>query len=242
MFNSNNSFGLLSTLYEQFIGTKLNINSGSFVTLDCSTDSCMSLLRVLANFKLPITGCYQLDKVPADSKFVRAFATNLSKNQAQFYFNWNSGSKVESSKYIRELRLAADSTTENFVVYNLSFSVEDFKSLVVSARHVKCLYIRSSLIPLDSKFDFGDQLDSSNIQYFDVNCSEDKVDEDWAAHPHRLENLLEAISNSLALKNSLKTLDIGGCGVSKEKAEQMCKKYGLNELSFTGIKFSSVFI
>ena len=195
----------------------------------------MSLLRVLANFKLPITSQFILNYVPADSKFVRAFAANLSKNQKQFYFNYNSSSKVESSKYIRELRLAADNTVIQFGVYNLTFSVEDFKSLVVSARNVKNLFIQNSLIPLDSKFDFGDQLDSSNIQYFDVYHSGNKDNGDWAAHPERFENLLEAISNSVALRNSLKTFHIADCGVSKEKADQVCKKYGLNELQITGV-------
>ena len=194
----------------------------------------MSLLRVIAILKLPITNEYQLDNVPADSKFVRAFAANLSKNQNKFYFNYNSSSKVESSKYIRELRLAADNTTDTFGVYNLTFSVEDFKSLVVSARHVKKLFVVYSLIPLDCKFDFGDQLDSSNIQYFNVKSCGNTANGDWAAHPERFENLLEAISNCLALRNSLKILHIYDCGVSREKAEQMCKKYGLNELSFVG--------
>ena len=235
MFNSNNNFDLLSTLYEQFIGTKLSINSGSCIRLDCNTDGCMSLLRVLANFKLPVTNYYSLDYVPADSKFVRAFAANLSKNQSQFYFNYYSSSKVESSKYIRELRLAADNTADYFYVKNLTFSVEDFKSLVVSGRHVKNLYIRTSLIPLDCKFDFEDQLDSSDIQNFYVQNWGDKDNGDWAVHPLRFENLLEAISNSLALRNSLKTLNIGSCGVSKEKAEQMWKKYGLNELKITWV-------
>ena len=170
----------------------------------------MSLLRVLANFKLPITNYYLLDKVPADSKFVRAFAANLNKNQKQFFFNWSSSSKVESSKYIRELRLAAENTADGFYAYNLTFSAEDFKNLVVSARHAKTLYIYYSSIPLDSKFDFGDQLDSCNIQYFNVYHSGNTNNGDWAAHPERFENLLEAISNSVALRNSLKILYIGG--------------------------------
>ena len=231
LFFSNNSFDLLSTLYEQFIETKLSINSGSSIRLDCSTDSCMSLLRVLANFKLPITSQYILSNVPADSKFVRAFSSNLSKNQKQFYFNYNSSSKMESSKYIRELRLAAENTADYFGVQNLTFTVEDFKSLVVSARNVKTLYIYNSSIPLDSKFDFGDQLDSSDIQNLNVQSCGNTANGDWAVHPERFENLLEAISNSLALRNSLKTLYIADYGVSKEKAEQVCKKYGLNELS-----------
>ena len=195
----------------------------------------MSLLKVLANFKLPNTSSYQLNNVPADSKFVRSFAANLSKNQNQFYFNWNSSGKVESSKYIKKLRLAAGSTVDHFGVWNLTFSNEDFKSLVVSAKKVKNLYIYYSWIPLDCKFDFGDQLDSSNIQNFYMQNWGDTNNGDWAAHPERFENLLEAISKSLALKSSLKTLYIGECGVTKEKAEQMRKKYGLNELSFTGV-------
>ena len=195
MLISNNGFGLLSTLYEQFIGTKLNINSSSNITLDCSKDNCISLLRVLAIFKLPITNSYQLNNVPADSKFVRAFAANLSKNQKHFYFNWSSSSKVESSKYIRELRLAADYTADYFGVWGLTFSVEDFKSLVVSARQVKNLYIYNSWIPLDCKFNFGDQLDSSNIQTFYMQNCGDTNNGDWDAHSERFENLLEAISN-----------------------------------------------
>ena len=181
----------------------------------------MSLLRVLANFKLPITDQYFLNNVPAESKFVRAFAANLSKNQKEFYFNYNSSSKVESSKYIQELRLAAKNTIKNFGVYNLTFSVEDFKSLMVSARHVKNLTIYYSSIPLDCKFDFGNQLDSSYIQFINMFRCGSAANGDWAAHPERFENLLETISSSVALRNSLKTLYIGGCGVSKEKAEQM---------------------
>ena len=195
----------------------------------------MSLLRVLANFKLPVTSYCQLNKVPADSKFVRAFTANLSKNQNRFWFNYSSSRKVESNKYIRELRLAAENTDDYFGVQNLTFTVEDFKSLVVSARNVKTLYIHTSYIPLDSKFDFRDQLDSSSIQNFDVYQSGNTNNGDWAVHPERFENLLEAISNSLALRNSLKTLCIGSFGVTKEKAEQMCKKYGLNELQITGV-------
>ena len=123
----------------------------------------------------------------------------------------------------------------DFRVFGIKFSVEDFKSLVVSARHVKILRIYSSLIPLDCKFDFGDQLDSSNIQFFEISYSGNKDNGDWAVYPERFENLLEAISNSLPLRNSLKTLYIYDCGVSREKAEQVCKKDGLNELKITGV-------
>ena len=125
--------------------------------------------------------------------------------------------------------------TDDFRVSNLTFSVEDFKSLVVSARHVKILYIYGSSIPLDCKIDFRDQLNSSDIQTIYVQSCGNKANGDWSTNPERFENLLEAISNSVALRNSLKTLYIGDCGVSKEKAEQLRKKYGLNELSFTGV-------
>ena len=128
----------------------------------------MSLLRALTYFQFPLTSHYRLDNVPADSKFVRAFTCNLRKNQFGFLFNWNSKSKMESSKYIQELKFAANKTGVAFGVANLTFSIEDFKSLVVSAKHVGYLYIMDSLIPLDCEFDFGEQLNFSNIGVFDV--------------------------------------------------------------------------
>ena len=142
---------------------------------------------------------------------------------------------VESSKYIRELRLAAENTADFFGVQNLKFSGEDFKSLVVSAKHVKNLSFNRCWIPLDCKFDFGDQLDSSFIQNINLCYCGSANYGVWDANLNRFENLLEAISKSLPLRNSLKTFYIGGCGVSRVNAEQICKKYELNELCFTGV-------
>ena len=194
------NFGLLGCLYEKFIGTKLSITSGSDITLDCSKEGCMSLFRALAAFKLPATNNYTLMNVPVDSKFVRAFTANLSKNQKQFYFNLNSTGKLESNKYIRELKLAAANTADHFIVDNLVFSAEDFISLVVAAKHTKSLYIFNSSLPLDCKLNFGEQLDLSDVQGFCLdNCgSADRGD--WAANPSRFENLLEAISKCLPFK------------------------------------------
>ena len=193
----------------------------------------MSLLGALAAFKLPATNNYTLMNVPVDSKFVRAFTANLSKNQSQFYFNRSSEGKLESSKYIRELKLAAANTADYFLVNNLVFSVGDFRSLVVAAKHTKSLYFYNSSLPLDCEFDFGEQLDLSDIQFLSVDNCGGADRGDWAANPSRFENLLEAISKCLPFRNSLKTLRITGCGISKEKAEQTCKKYGFNQLNVT---------
>ena len=193
----------------------------------------MSLLRALAAFKIPVTNSYTLKNVPVDSKFVRAFTANLSKNQSQFYFNRSSEGKLESSKYIRELKLAAANTADHFLVNNLVFSAEDFRSMVVAAKHTKFLYIFNSSLPLNCEFNFGEQLDLSDIRGFYLDNCGCANRGDWAANPSRFENLLEAISKCLPFKNSLKTLRITGCGISKEKAEQICKKYGLNQLNVT---------
>ena len=163
--------------------------------------------------------------------------SNLSKNQPVFYFNWNSWSILESENYIKELKLAAESTADRFGVWGMNFSTEDFRSMVVSAKQVGYLHIFNSLIPLDSEFDFGEQLDYTNIHYFDVCLCGCENKGNWAENPNRFENLVEAISKSLPFRNNLKTLNITGCELSKEKAEQIWNKYGLHELNITGTLF-----
>ena len=205
------------------------MNSESGIGLDCSKDSDMSLLKALANFKLPIISTFNLSNVPANSELVRAFVVKL-RNIKNFSFYRPSNDRVMSSKYIRELRLAAENTTEILAIKGLIFTVEDFKSLVVSARHVKFLSISDSWIPLDCKFDFGDQLDSSEIQFLSMSGSGSLSCGNWGKNPQRFENLLKAISNSLPLRNSLNFVDITNCEVPMESVEQLRKKYGLNKL------------
>ena len=86
----------------------------------------MTLLKVLSVFKLPATQEYRLRYVPADSEFVRMFASNLSEGQKEFTFNYDYNQRLESSKYITELKLAAANTKDEFLVKNLNFCVADF--------------------------------------------------------------------------------------------------------------------
>ena len=195
----------------------------------------MSLLKALSVFRLPIVQEYKLDYVPADSEFVRLFMSNLSKGQKEFTFNWNSDQRLESNKYINELKLAAANTKVDIYIGSLNFCASDFWELVVSAKLIKKLYIKNSTIPLDGKFEFGPQLDVCNISYLSMYHCGDEDNGDWASNPERFENLLEAISKWVPFKNRLEIFDIGYCGVTKKKAEEIRNKYGLNELQFEGV-------
>ena len=117
---------VFSNLHEQFIGTKLKTDSNSKITFDLSDEKWVSLLKVLSVFKLPVTQEYRLNNVPADSEFVRMFASNLSKNQKEFRFNFAAAIRLESIKYIKELKLAASNTSQEFIANCINFSVVDF--------------------------------------------------------------------------------------------------------------------
>ena len=158
--------------------------------------------------------------------------SNLSKGQKEFEFNHENDSRLESSKYIKELKIAAANTAEVLWVNNLNFSITDFWELVVSAKLTNKLYIWESTIPLDSKFEFGPMLGVCNISYLSMYSCGDKDNGNWASNPETFENLLEAISKWVPFKNSLKTFNIEFCGVTKKKAKEIGKKYGLNELKF----------
>ena len=117
---------VFSSLYQQFIGVKLNINSNSIITFKLNESKWLSLLKVLSVFKLPATEEYRLSYVPVDSESVRMFVSNLSKGQRDFTFNYDCYRRLESSEYINELKLAAANTTDEFYVSNFNFSVADF--------------------------------------------------------------------------------------------------------------------
>ena len=125
-YENNLSTTVLSSLYEQYIKVKLKMDSKSRITFDLREEKWMSLLKALSVFRLPAIEDFRLNYVPIDSVFVKMFSSNLNKDQKEFTFNHNFDQRLESSKYIKELKLAAASTEDQFYVSNFNFSVSDF--------------------------------------------------------------------------------------------------------------------
>ena len=195
----------------------------------------MTLLKVLSNFKLPEINKYQLDYVPTDSEEVRRFIINSIPVQQYFYFNWTKQEQIKWSKYFEALKTAARKTTYQYDVDNTDFSALEFWEIVSAAKLCKNLYFRYDLIPLDSEWDFGKEMEGCKIEYIGFSCSGGSSYINWGQNPARFENLIAAIAKWEPLVKTLKTLYIWGCDITKAKAQEVLNKYKLNGIQITGV-------
>ena len=195
----------------------------------------MTLLKVLLNFKLPEINFHQLDYVPIDSEEVRRFIINSIPVQQYFYFNWTKQEQIKWSKYFEALKTAARKTTDGYGIYNTDFSAQEFWEIVSAAKLCKILYFYYDLIPLDSEWDFGKEMEGCKIEFISLMCSGGSSYSNWGQNPARFENLIAAIAKWEPLVKTLKTLYIGDCDITKAKAQEVLNKYKLNGIEITGV-------
>ena len=195
----------------------------------------MTLLKVLSNFKLPEINYHRLDYVPTDSEEVRRFIINSIPVQQQFNFNYTKQEQIKWSKYFEALKTAARKTTDDYLICNTDFSAHEFWEIVSAAKLCKELSFRCDLIPLDSEWDFGKEMEGCKIEYISFAYSGGSSYSNWGQHPARFENLIAAIAKWEPLVKTLKTLYIGGCDITKAKAQEVLNKYKLNGIQITGV-------
>ena len=106
--------------------------------------------------------------------------------------------------------------------------------MVTAAKGAKQLYFLYNKIPLDEQVDFGN-MDGSKLEHLSFHSSGGSDYSNWKEHPMRFENLVESIAKSQGLKDSLKTLNIYGCEITKEKAQEVLNKYNLKSVVLKGV-------
>ena len=105
--------------------------------------------------------------------------------------------------------------------------------MVCAAKGTKELYVQFDIIPLDEQVDFRN-MEGSKVELLGFWHSGGSSYSNWKAHPMRLENLVASIAQSQGLKDSLKTLSIGDCEITKDKAQEVLKKYNLKSVALKG--------
>ena len=197
--------------------------------MDLSEEKWVSLLKTLSKLKIPELNKIVLNSVPKDWEQVRSFLSNSISKINILWFNYDRIIKLSASKYLESLKVASTKVTYNFIVDKTNFSSDEFRELVCAAKGVKHLCFRYDIISLDEQVDFED-MEGSKVEllsfYFSGGCDYSN----WKAHPMRFENLVASIAKSQGLKHSLKTLEIVGCEITKEKAQEVLNKYNLKSV------------
>ena len=195
----------------------------------------MTLFKVLSHFKLPEIYYHKLDYIPTDSEEVRRFILNSIPVQQGFYFNSTKQEQIKWSKYFEALKTAARKTTDYYVISNIDISTLEFWEIVSAAKLCKNLYFNYDLIPLDSEWDFGKEMEGCKIENIGFYSSGGSSYSNWGQNPARFENLIAAIAKWEPLVKTLKTLYIPNCDITKAKAQEVLNKYKLNGIQITGV-------
>ena len=194
----------------------------------------MSLLKILSKLKMPQLNIIALNSVPVDWEEVRSFLSKSISKINRLRFNYDDKIELSASKYLESLEVASTKTSDGFSVDKTNFSSDEFRELVCATKGTKQLYFVSDIIPLDEQVDFGN-MEGSKLELLWFKYSGGSGYSNWKSHPMRFENLVASIAKSQGLKNSLKTLWIGNCEITKEKAQEVLNKYNLNSVALTGV-------
>ena len=194
----------------------------------------MSLLKILSKFKIPQLNRIDLNSVPADSEEVRSFLSKSISKINILRFNYDDKIELSASKYLESLKVASTKTSDNLTVDKTTFSPDEFRDLVCAAKGTKQLYFYYDIIPLDEQVDFRN-MERSKLEHLSFKISGGPSYSNWKAHPMRFENLVASIAQSQGLKDSLKTLFIGKCEITGEKAQEVLNKYNLKSVTLQGV-------
>ena len=194
----------------------------------------MSLLKILSKLKIPQLNAITLNSVPVDWEEVRSFLSNSISTINILAFNFDDKIELSASKYLESLKVASTKTSDRFIVDKTNFGSDEFRELVCAAKGVKELHFQADKIPLDEQVDFGN-MEGSKLELLGFWKSGGSDYSNWKAHPMRFESLVASIARSQRLKDSLKTLKIPFCEITKEKAQEVLSKYNLKSVALHGV-------
>ena len=159
-----------------------------------------------------------------------------SPAQDNFIFNTANTVQIEGSKYYEELKAVAERTFEVFYIGHTNFSAEEFWGILKAAKHIKKVTFTSSLIPFFYETDYLEGMTDCKIESINLSSSGWINYGNWEEYQDRFENFIAFISKCGPLVKSLNKLDIGECGISKDKAEKVLYKYKLYRIDLPGIE------
>ena len=194
----------------------------------------MSLLKILWKLKIPHLNKIVLNSVPVDWEEVGNFLSKSISTLNNLCFNTDRKVELSASKYLESLKVISTKTNNQFAIDNTRFTSAEFWELICAAKGAKQLHFQCDIIPLDEQVDF-EEMEGSKLELLSFSYSGGSSFSNWKAHPMRFENLVASIAKSQGLKNSLKTLYIYGCDITKEKAQEVLNKYNLKSVELKKI-------
>ncbi|CAI2364891.1 unnamed protein product [Moneuplotes crassus] len=133
------------------------------------------------------------------------------------------------AKVVDGLKDSLPKITKEIYLRYTEFQPADLEAVFKYSINSERLCIVACKVHTKEKMDFGSKPTKTTYLNFNHCCGDSRTTMDWGNHPERFENIIEAISRS-PYKNSLQTLNIRKCDLSKSKIEEMLSKHNMSSI------------
>ena len=171
-----------------------------------------------------------LRDVPDKDEKVKLFLQKVAPTN-MFMFNfWGAevwDKLLDADYYLEELERVCMGVSWKALLHFCSFSDSGLQAIIKASCNLIYLHIDLWKLNLDSDIDLSGP--TYKIEFLSFNGCGINFDNDWENKPDRFERVIKAIANS-DLKNSLRKLDVCGCGITVEETQQMLDNYNLSNI------------
>ena len=186
-----------------------------------------------AKLRLPDIKRIKIDKITDGDVDLNSFLGNWTPDRLQLF--WLNNSYIESTGvkadfYIEALRKMLKVVSIEVYIRCLILTASDLEQIVKASANSERLVIRFSDVSCSAALDFStkDKYKTKFLSFYNWGSSGKKYD--LKSAPALFENIVEAMAKS-ELKDSLQTLDIGGCGLDKTAVQGLLSKHGMGAVS-----------
>ncbi|CAI2364761.1 unnamed protein product [Moneuplotes crassus] len=157
--------------------------------------------------------------------------SSLPSDIETFCFGWDSCGLINFSHYFSEIFSLRASITKELFIWDFRLSQYQVMKIIEGFKHLKTLHFTCCLLEIESVPDFEDTLEGSQISHLDFDrCGGGR--HSWKRDPSPFINLMTGLGYSDDFRDSLKTVGLNGCNLTKPKTRQI-----LNQSSFEHVRF-----
>ena len=141
-----------------------------------------------------------------------------------------SGKCINISFYINSLIEAVNRVSKEIYIEAFELSNPCLQKFIKASKNCERLVLRYCNIHCSKALDFT-TASPYNIKYLSFfNCGKSGRKSDWISNPSMFENIIAAIAKC-GLKDTLQTVEIGGCGLDLSEVKEIFSTLGMPNIS-----------
>ncbi|CAI2363948.1 unnamed protein product [Moneuplotes crassus] len=212
-------------LYKYIVGETISVGPEYKLKLILKDIKHMEFLKCLDS-PIPALNQINLESIPKNDECVKHFLrTSFPVRVQKFHFGYRT-ELSDINDYVEDVGGVNQSVEERFYIWSFEIGAENLAFLLSMYRNIRFFGTPYCKLDLDQVPDLAEALDGTTIEGLDLyNCGHPSLG-NWSKKPSRFDNLIKGLGASEDLKQSLKEVNLAGCGMERYAARQILDSYG----------------